>query len=584
MKKFFVLLLNLLVLTSAGFLLYNFYLDGLNSELLVECNYIYSAETNAMSISCDVNDEDFIISDDYPLTLFLYNVSNIVLLEVSLEDGLNNINLDNLDYNSIYSISVIGYNFTSDEFIETNFNQHEFSTISESTNIPTWVFTETMVLDTEYYFSLNIIDDDYRVESIDLMLYNSSGTKILTQNFIRNDNLRFSFTDLNPESDYYIEININYIINEFNELNEILVPIDFTTTSILNTPTSEITDILNDNITLSFSLIANNNDATNVIYTVELIDTDDNILYSDVVSGTEISINVSEISENYYISIKSSYLFNGVSYSEIELDTFNIYNNALSNFYIVPTLNIVNTNLPLTSYDDYDDYLYTYFNQGLSDFTITCETPLSCSELVSNDLYSNIPFEIVNFVHSYFDVSLISYSHSVSELRISMDSKYSTSDIFQIEQETENILNSIIIESMSDDEKILAVHDYVVNNTVYDTTCFDNVLNCDTDHSAIGVFIDGNAVCEGYANAIDILLRTLNIPTFRISSSTHQWNAVYYNDTWYHLDATWDDPITKNGSNILSHDYFLITSSQLATLDTSESHVYSTTYINFITN
>jgi transglutaminase/protease-like cytokinesis protein 3 len=81
---------------------------------------------------------------------------------------------------------------------------------------------------------------------------------------------------------------------------------------------------------------------------------------------------------------------------------------------------------------------------------------------------------------------------------------------------------------------------------------------------------------------MDIFLRALRIPSFRLSSETHQWNVVYYNDKWYHLDATWDDPVTHNGSDILTHTYFLITTEELHILDDSDAHVYSTVYADFI--
>ena len=135
---------------------------------------------------------------------------------------------------------------------------------------------------------------------------------------------------------------------------------------------------------------------------------------------------------------------------------------------------------------------------------------------------------------------------------------------------------------MTDYEKILAVHDYIINNSVYDTDCLDNELTCDNDHTAIGILFDHNAVCEGYAHAVDIMLRALRIPTIKVSSITHQWNAVYYDEAWYHLDATWDDPVTHNGTDLLEHDYFLITSAELETLDDSDSHDFDTQFVNFI--
>ena len=43
----------------------------------------------------------------------------------------------------------------------------------------------------------------------------------------------------------------------------------------------------------------------------------------------------------------------------------------------------------------------------------------------------------------------------------------------------------------------------------------------------------------------------------------HVWNALKLNDGWYHLDLTWDDPITTTGQNLLEYHYFLITTNEL---------------------
>ena len=57
---------------------------------------------------------------------------------------------------------------------------------------------------------------------------------------------------------------------------------------------------------------------------------------------------------------------------------------------------------------------------------------------------------------------------------------------------------------------------------------------------------------------MSLFLDKMKIKNYRISSDTHEWNLVYINGIWKHLDLTWDDPITSDDSDIISHDYFLI--------------------------
>ena len=51
------------------------------------------------------------------------------------------------------------------------------------------------------------------------------------------------------------------------------------------------------------------------------------------------------------------------------------------------------------------------------------------------------------------------------------------------------------------------------------------------------------------------------------------WNAVFLNNSWYHLDLTWDDPITSDGSDILEYNFFLITTKELQEIE-QEQHNY----------
>ena len=65
---------------------------------------------------------------------------------------------------------------------------------------------------------------------------------------------------------------------------------------------------------------------------------------------------------------------------------------------------------------------------------------------------------------------------------------------------------------------------------------------------------------------MELFLEKLNIESFKVSSEKHVWNAVYLNGNWYHLDLTWDDPVTNTGAQLLLHDYFLIDTNKLKSL------------------
>lgn len=76
------------------------------------------------------------------------------------------------------------------------------------------------------------------------------------------------------------------------------------------------------------------------------------------------------------------------------------------------------------------------------------------------------------------------------------------------------------------------------------------------------LLVNHNAVCNGYAEAMQILLMCAGINTKFVVGTTgdmdHAWNLVEINEKWYHLDATWNDPLPDQGEDVL-HAYFNVT-------------------------
>ena len=60
-----------------------------------------------------------------------------------------------------------------------------------------------------------------------------------------------------------------------------------------------------------------------------------------------------------------------------------------------------------------------------------------------------------------------------------------------------------------------------------------------------------------------LFLDKIGLPNFKIASENHIWNVVYIDGQWKHLDLTWDDPVVDTGENILTYNYFLISTDDL---------------------
>lgn len=142
-----------------------------------------------------------------------------------------------------------------------------------------------------------------------------------------------------------------------------------------------------------------------------------------------------------------------------------------------------------------------------------------------------------------------------------------------VNNKVNSIVNSVVNNKMSDFEKELALHDYVVNHTAYD---YDNLLKNtlpDDSFTAYGTLIKGVSVCQGYSKAMFRLLNAAGVKTLIVIGNSdgvpHAWNMVSIEGSYYQLDATFDDPISRNGQ-VLSHDYFNLTDTEI-----SKNHSYN---------
>ena len=110
------------------------------------------------------------------------------------------------------------------------------------------------------------------------------------------------------------------------------------------------------------------------------------------------------------------------------------------------------------------------------------------------------------------------------------------------------------------------IHDFIIDNAEYDKLKYNNKNDATyKSNTAYGVLIQGYGTCNGYADAMAIFLDKLNIINYKISNDEHIWNLVYLDGKWYHLDLTWDDPISD--ININRDTYFLITTKTLEELN-----------------
>ena len=230
--------------------------------------------------------------------------------------------------------------------------------------------------------------------------------------------------------------------------------------------------------------------------------------------------------------------------------------------------------------------IYTVLNNGLSEFTFYCDMSYeNCLNDFNNISKDQVLLSTINnMVSPYNSYEKIYFTiANYGKIDMKIDKLYSLEDISLTKNKINEIITNSINENMSVRDKIKAFHDYLINNTVYDKDRANNIENGKDDnyvynsHKASGPLLEGYSLCSGYSDAMKIYLDMLNVPNYKISNTTHIWNLVYLDGQWLHLDLTWDDPITNDGSNLLLHKFFLITTDELKSLD-STSHSYNENY------
>lgn len=129
-----------------------------------------------------------------------------------------------------------------------------------------------------------------------------------------------------------------------------------------------------------------------------------------------------------------------------------------------------------------------------------------------------------------------------------------------IREQRDKVLASIIKDNMTPYEMIKEVHDYIINTTRYDKDHLRGREVSSESYTVYGVLIKGKAVCEGYAKTMKYLLDSIGIENLIVTGfaggESHAWNMVKIEGDYYHIDATWNDTVTEDSSNMLVYDYF----------------------------
>ena len=284
----------------------------------------------------------------------------------------------------------------------------------------------------------------------------------------------------------------------------------------------------------------------------------------------------------YYIEPLTDLITSFISRTpEIVIKDANIYAKNNSYLYIQKTDDFI----PYSN-QDLLNIFYSTLDNGWKQFTFYCpkeyENCIRDIQILSDP--DNLTLShINNYVHpfnSFYNFQTI-YSDS-GEVTLKINYLYSKEEIDAINTKVDELINTLIKDNMDDNTKIKTIHDYLINNSKYDTQKEKTGTSNYKSDKAYGPLFQGYATCSGYTDLMAIFLTKLGFNNYRIATTEdritysdqgHVWNAVYYNNNWLHLDLTWDDPVSSDNKDYLFYTYFLKTTAEMAEADEGKTVV-----------
>ena len=264
---------------------------------------------------------------------------------------------------------------------------------------------------------------------------------------------------------------------------------------------------------------------------------------------------------------------------------YNEYAKKESYEYVKTTKNFMARN-----YQDLLNIFYSVLDSGTNEFTFYCDNKYkNCltdiNKIVPTDVnQEDIISELNNFIspfNTYKNITII--TNDRGKVTIKFEKLYTAEMIKEVNDYLDNYISENITDDMDDYQKILLFHDYIIDNTLYDSERADDVNNPIYDdspsHTAYGITHNQTALCGGYSDIMALYLDKLGIKNIRIAADLHVWNLVYIDGKWQHLDVTWDDPVTNTGDQLLIHEYFLIDKDKLLELDNVEHQFNEDIYV-----
>ncbi|MBQ4485747.1 MAG: hypothetical protein II936_01925 [Oscillospiraceae bacterium] len=232
------------------------------------------------------------------------------------------------------------------------------------------------------------------------------------------------------------------------------------------------------------------------------------------------------------------------------------------------TTSVTETTVPSAPDDaDYDNYVYSQLTDKEKEyFDIIKEAAAQHSpealfpeEIEPNEL-RKLFVSFYNDCEENFWIKSTFFRPARASARLSLTYRFDKEQAASMQEEIDEKVKEIFSafdENTTDYEKYKILHDYLVKNCTYSP-------GSEYANTIYGGIVKGEVMCEGYAFSYDYLCKQAGLDCFTVwgktyKDQTHAWNIIRLDGKLYHVDCTWDDPVSENvNEDFIRYYYFLV--------------------------
>lgn len=217
--------------------------------------------------------------------------------------------------------------------------------------------------------------------------------------------------------------------------------------------------------------------------------------------------------------------------------------------------------------------IYDSLKSGISRHLKEIIVP-QCSDEALKDIFESV---LLDYPEIFYTKGYRALKNQNSQIIVMPSYTHSSREIKMISEDCRKQAEHLIKDAytLNDYAKELFIHDLLLGITYGDG-------HKPEAHSIIGPLLRGVGVCEGISKTAKFLFDMLNINSMVVfgvaktpkgrKDEAHAWNCINIDETWYHLDITFDNSLS---TNIKRYDYFNLSDYEIEADHKATKHLWA---------